>query len=99
MLVKVDIEGGEYDFIPALAAALPAHAHALLVAFHPEILRQAGVEPHAIRKQTERVFSVLNGFRATALEAKAERKPGSALELACESNQTVLFERGRDLAD
>lgn len=99
VLVKVDIEGGEYDFMPALAAALPAHVHALLVAFHPEVLSQAGVEPHDIREQTERVFSALNGFQATALEADAKSKPGPALELACESNKTVLFERAPSLAN
>ena len=99
LVVKVDIEGGEYDLMPALASALPAHAHAILVAFHPEILSQAGVETHDIRKQTERVFSALNGFRATALEAVAKRKPGSALDLACESNQTVLFDLAHRFTD
>ena len=61
--------------------------------------RQAGVETHDIRKQTERVFSALNGFRATALEAVAKRKPGSALDLACESNQTVLFDLAHRFTD
>ncbi len=42
LVVKVDIEGGEYDLLPALAAALPATCAELLVAFHPALLRAAG---------------------------------------------------------
>lgn len=58
LVVKIDIEGGEYDLLPALAR-LFEHAAAVMVAFHPEILAASGVrevqarEQHALRSLAE----------------------------------------------
>jgi FkbM family methyltransferase len=62
ILLKLDIEGGEYDLIPALGPLL-ARASDVLVSLHPKVLRQAAVLPEAdIAARTETALAALADF-------------------------------------
>jgi len=92
LVVKIDIEGGEYGFVPALAQALPARCGRLLVAFHPQLLAASGVDEREIARHTRGVFEALSAFAPTLLEGSASPEPdpfGAALK----GNVSVLFRR------
>lgn len=92
LVVKVDIEGGEYDLLPALAGALPSRCRRLLVAFHPMLMTAAGAGSPTIKLRTRAIFDALSGFVPTLLEQAPgeEENPRDAAEKA---NVTVLFAR------
>jgi FkbM family methyltransferase len=90
LVVKIDIEGGEYDLLPALAAALPGRTRALIAAFHPALLREAGRDGESIARATRACFVGLAGWQATVLETPAHPDPETA---AVAGNCTVLFTR------
>ncbi|MHB2167007.1 FkbM family methyltransferase [Alsobacter sp. R-9] len=92
LVVKVDIEGGEYDLLPALAAALPACCAALLVAFHPVLMRRGGATDEDVARRTDAVFDALAGFAPALLET-GPAGGRSPREAARADNVTVLFER------
>jgi FkbM family methyltransferase len=89
LAVKIDIEGGEYDLLPALQPLAERCNQGLLVAFHPRLLAAAGRSEAAIRAATEECFQALSSFRPEILESG---ETGSdALRSACRGNVTVLF--------
>jgi FkbM family methyltransferase len=73
LFVKIDIEGAEYDLLPALESLL-ARAHAVLISFHPKILAAVADAGESTRK-TRAALAALTGFRARPLTAK----PGASL--------------------
>jgi FkbM family methyltransferase len=89
LLVKIDIEGGEYDLAPALAPLSDRCTEGLLVAFHPRILARAGRSPEAIRALTEPCFAALSRFEASVLEP--QHAAANPIEVAMQDNVTVLF--------
>ena len=95
LVVKIDIEGGEYALLPALAAALPDRCRTLLVAFHPALLAAAAVGHAEIARRTQVAFDALSGFVPTLLE-DAPPTGGDAREMAENRNVTVLFRRPGD---
>lgn len=68
LILKLDIEGGEYDLLPALAPLLGPDDR-LLASFHPSVLRAIGE-----RDVLERARAALLGFenwRASCLDPEA----------------------------
>jgi FkbM family methyltransferase len=92
LVVKVDIEGGEYDLLPALAGALPSRCRRLLVAFHPMLLAAAGTGSPGIKLRTRAIFDALSGFVPTLLD-QPPRQSENPQDAAETSNVTVLFGR------
>jgi FkbM family methyltransferase len=89
LVVKVDIEGGEYSLLPALVPVLPpGRITALVVAFHPALLRGAGRGVHDVAAATGLCFSALQGWMARVIDAPAG---GGAQEIASKTNCTVVF--------
>ena len=89
LLVKVDIEGGEYDLLPALVPALPhGRVRALIAAFHPGLLRGSGRSPDEVEAATAACFAALTGWSATVLE---EPDQTGAEAAACRGTVTVVF--------
>ena len=77
LVVKIDIEGGEYDLLPPLAAALPrGRTRALIVAFHPGLLRDAGRSDAAVRDATRLCFARWTGWNATLLDIEGSGPDG-----------------------
>jgi FkbM family methyltransferase len=68
LVIKIDIEGAEYDLLPALEPLLK-RAHAVLISFHPKILAAVGDAGESARK-TRAALAALAGFRARPLTAK-----------------------------
>jgi FkbM family methyltransferase len=70
IVVKIDIEGGEYDLLPSLAPLL-ARAEAVLISFHPKMLAAATADRREAARRTRAALAALTGFRARALDAKS----------------------------
>ena len=67
LVVKLDIEGGEYGLLPTLAPALARRDAVLLASFHPVILRESrDPDPDATGRAA---FAALAGWRATPIGA------------------------------
>jgi FkbM family methyltransferase len=77
VVVKIDIEGGEYDLLPALAPLLD-RAAAVLVSFHPTLLAAAASDAGEAARRTRAALAALAGFRAQALDAKTAWRAGLA---------------------
>ncbi|MFO1147685.1 MAG: FkbM family methyltransferase [Alsobacter sp.] len=90
LVVKVDIEGGEYALLPALFAALPAATRAVIAAFHPGLLRKAGQDEAEIARATGACFAGLAGWDAAVLDADGR---AGAEKAALSGNCTIVFTR------
>lgn len=89
LLVKVDIEGGEYDLIPALVPALPpGRVRGLIVAFHPGLLQVAGRASFEVDAANAACFAALQGWGSQVLEMPGQRQADA---MARERNVTVVF--------
>jgi FkbM family methyltransferase len=69
LFVKIDIEGAEYDLLPALEPLLN-RAHAVLISFHPKILAAAVGDTSEAGRKTRAALAALAGFRARPLGGK-----------------------------
>jgi len=67
LVIKIDIEGGEYELLPAMRPLLERSDCRVLVSFHPGIL--ATVMPEAAQREaaTRRALEAFAGFAAHAL--------------------------------
>jgi FkbM family methyltransferase len=67
LFIKIDIEGGEYELLPAMRPLLERPDCRVLVSFHPGIL--ATVMPEAAQREaaTRRALAAFEGFAAHAL--------------------------------
>jgi FkbM family methyltransferase len=76
LIVKIDIEGAEYDLLPSLAPLLE-RAHAILISFHPKILDAALSNKRDAARRTRAALAALASFQARPLAAKsgASRAP------------------------
>jgi FkbM family methyltransferase len=70
IVVKIDIEGGEYELLPSLAPLL-ARAEAVLISFHPKMLEDASADRREAARRTRAALAALAGFRARPLDAKS----------------------------
>jgi FkbM family methyltransferase len=90
LVVKIDIEGGEYALVPVLAPLLPQSTRAVLLAVHPRILETSGAGPGAVREATSRIFDAFPGWTVRVLE----RHPPdleTPLDAALNGNVTLQF--------
>src|SRR5215207_163888 len=69
LFVKIDIEGAEYDLLPALEPLLK-RADAVLISFHPKILAAAVGDTGEAGRKTRAALAALAGFRARPLGGK-----------------------------
>ena len=67
LFIKIDIEGGEYELLPAMRPLLERRDCRVLLSFHPGIL--ATVLPDAAQREaaTRRALEAFEGFAAHAL--------------------------------
>ena len=86
ILVKIDIEGGEYALLPALGPLLGPATVAALVAFHPRLMQGAGRSPADIEVATANATAALSEFDARTLDLGEP-------SISVTANSTVLFER------
>lgn len=90
LLVKLDIEGGEYGVLPELGPLLNAPDTACLVSLHPAILAEAWErEPHA---RAAAALSIFAGWRARAVDGAGFRD-ASVTEAELDRLDQWLFER------
>lgn len=65
LLIKLDIEGGEYALLPAMAALIARADQGLLISFHPRNLRASlGQDEAAFARATQAAVSALDGLSA-----------------------------------
>jgi FkbM family methyltransferase len=88
IVLKIDIEGGEYGLLPAIAPLLTRATRAALVAFHPRLLTANGQRPEAVARLTDGARAAFAGFSCRRLDGSG---PMDAVSTA--ANSTVLFER------
>jgi FkbM family methyltransferase len=93
IVVKIDIEGGEYDLLPALAPALPASVVALLVAFHPRELIASGRSADEVAAATARCAAALADWEARVLD-EGTGGVGDPFAAATLEDVTLLLTRG-----
>jgi FkbM family methyltransferase len=93
LVVKIDIEGGEYALLPALAAMLPEDTEALLVAFHPRLLAGSGRSASDVEAATRACFEALAAFEVRAIGTAGRADP---LAAAQKDNVTLRFSRHPD---
>jgi FkbM family methyltransferase len=83
-LVKIDVEGAEYEIVPDAAPALAGHDVALLVSLHPQNIgadRADPAERHALRAaRSTALFAAMAGF--------SPRRPGC--DAAIEAHDGVV---------
>lgn len=89
LVIKIDIEGGEYELLPALAPLLPRdRTRALIAAFHPSLLREAGRSAAALQEATRQCVRALQGWDARVLDVQSDAPPE---KVAATGNCTILF--------
>ncbi|WP_293867093.1 FkbM family methyltransferase [uncultured Alsobacter sp.] len=92
LVVKIDIEGGEYALVPALAPLLPPWTRAVLLAVHPRILDTSGAGPDAVRTATAKVLSAFQGWSVRVLDPGPDAAITPA-EAAARDNLTLQLAR------
>jgi FkbM family methyltransferase len=93
LVVKIDIEGGEYALAPSLAPLLPPETRAVLLALHPRILLAAGRTPAEVRSATEAVLGAFAGWTIRILDTSPEETRPVA-DVAATANVTLVLARG-----
>ncbi len=87
-VVKLDIEGGEFDLLPALVPALPQPVRVLRVSFHPALyVRARGLDAGGFAEAVARAVAPLAGWRCDRPGDVAE---GLAAEIAMDSVDRVF---------
>lgn len=86
-VIKIDIEGAEYDLLPHLGPLLAPPATAVLLSLHPRILaEQRALGAGEIAARTRAALTVLSGWRAHVVLAsgpaprpEASGQPGTGM--------------------
>lgn len=92
ILVKVDIEGGEYELLPALAAALdPAVTRAVIAGFHPGLLAGAGWDRSRIARATRDCLDAFAGWSVGVLDEPGHEAGAEPAGAALAGNATLVF--------
>jgi FkbM family methyltransferase len=88
IVLKIDIEGAEYELAPSLAPLLGPATAAAILAFHPRLLQEAGRSASEIEASTAAALLAFRGFRGRSLDGA-----DAGLPVSITANSTVLFER------
>jgi FkbM family methyltransferase len=88
IVLKIDIEGAEYELAPALGPLLGSATAAAIVAFHPRLLQDAGRSAPEIDALTGVALASFRGFSARDLDGA-----GAGPAVSTTANSTILFER------
>ncbi|GAB5377075.1 MAG: hypothetical protein AcusKO_35370 [Acuticoccus sp.] len=100
LFIKMDVEGAEYEVLPALAPLLSRPRVAVLVAFHPHIVAPERPRFAETRRLTREVFAAFAGF---AVERVSRRhiRPSIGARVAdtagiwlFEAKDNFLFRKG-----
>jgi hypothetical protein len=75
LVIKIDVEGGEYALLPHLGPLLSGPDVALLVSFHPDILRETGSQDPVTSLRTS--LTALQGWRASSIEPDGPHPRGT----------------------
>ena len=62
LFIKIDVEGAEYEIVPALASLLARPKVAVLVFFHPRFAAGSGLRWHRTIPMSTRVFRMFAGW-------------------------------------
>lgn len=93
LVVKIDIEGGEYALVPHLGPLLTGRDVSILVSFHPVILSQAGEpDPQARLREAVAVFEGWQVVEVTP-EGSCDRGVLTATTFALADTDTWLFRK------
>lgn len=91
LVVKIDIEGGEYVLGSALGLVAQRHPEVVLMGFHPALILSAeGSGGERLQEATKAIFAAFSGMKPEILGDKA-RDP---LREALHAPITVRFSRG-----
>jgi len=95
LFIKLDIEGGEYELLPAMRPLVDRADCRILVSFHPGILATAMPDATQREAATARALEVFRGFASHALERRGlvVRKAEAAAIAAGAATDQWLFVR------
>jgi FkbM family methyltransferase len=86
IVLKMDVEGAEYQLLPYLAPLLGPRTVAALIAFHPRLLAKAGRSPVQIEALTATAQSALAAYELRSLDCED-------MPISRQANSTVLLTR------
>jgi FkbM family methyltransferase len=87
IVLKLDVEGAEYELLQHMAPLLGRPLAACIIAFHPRILAATGVDGAGIDEMSEAAERVLSGYYARRLDGAADTGA-----IPRDANATMLFE-------
>jgi len=93
LFIKLDIEGGEYELLPAMRPLVGRADCRVLVSFHPGILATAMPDAAQREAATSRALAVFSGFASHALERGglvARRAEAAAIAAGTATNQWLF---------
>ncbi|MDZ5451390.1 FkbM family methyltransferase [Labrys sp. ZIDIC5] len=86
LVLKMDVEGAEYQLLPHLASLLGPRTVAALIAFHPRLLAKSGRTADEIEALTATAQSALAAYRLQSLDCEGA-------PISRQVNSTVLATR------
>lgn len=86
IVLKMDVEGAEYQLLPHLAPLLGPRTVAALIAFHPRLLAKSGHAPAQIEALTATAQSALTAYALRSLDCED-------MPVSRQANSTVLLTR------
>ncbi len=86
IVLKMDVEGAEYQLLPHLAPLLGPRTVAALIAFHPRLLAKSGRSPAEIEALTATAQSALSAYTLHSLDCED-------MPVSRQLNSTVLLTR------
>jgi FkbM family methyltransferase len=92
IVLKIDVEGAEYGLAGVLAPLLDRRTIAAMIAFHPRILKGAGVNEEEIERLTALAEAVFADFSARLLDEEGSAAPVHGTRVPRSRNSTMMFE-------
>ncbi len=100
LFVKMDVEGAEYDILPALAPLFDRPQVAVLIAFHPHVVERQRPRFAHTRRMTRAAFAPFDGFAVERVSRRRIRPSiGAGLARSTglwlfEAKDNFLFRKG-----
>ena len=100
LFVKMDVEGAEYDILPAIAPLFDRDRVAVLIAFHPHVVEKERPRFAHTRRMTADAFALFADFTVERVSRRRIRPSiGMALQRATgawvfEAKDNFLFRKG-----
>lgn len=97
LFIKIDVEGAEYDIVPALAPLLNRANVTVLISFHPRFAFGSGLRFQRSFPATKRIFDMFKGCKLFRVRNESIRRAIgmeclARLPIACfEARQSYLF--------